>query len=171
MAVATFLKLTNRSAGRSVALGFVTSFAIASVSGLFYWLIPWHWNWHASQLALVIHLALGLLCLLQWLPYSLIHLRDKDPAWASSLWRWPLLGKQQHGRFLQIAYGSFWLTLLLLLSGLLLSWPALLWLAQGTAWLWPLGVTELIRWLHLGLFFVAAAALLAHLPRDREKHQ
>lgn len=171
MAVAPFLKFTDRSAGRSVALGFAASFAIASVSGLFYWLIPWQWNWHASQLALIIHLALGLLCLLLWLPYSLIHLRDKDPAWASSLWRWPLLANQPHRRFLQIAYGGFWLMLLLLLSGLLLSWPALIWLAQGRAWLWPLGTTDLIRWLHLGLFFAAGSALLAHLPRDREKHK
>ena len=167
MAVATFLRLTDRSAGRSVALGFAASFAIAAISGLFYWLIPWHWSWDTSQLALLIHLSIGLVCLALWLPYSLIHLRDKDSNWASSLWRWPLQGKRRHGRFLQIAYGGFWLMLLLLLSGLLLSWPALLWLAQGQAWLWPFGTTEVIRWAHLGLSIAACLALWAHLPRER----
>lgn len=159
------LKLTDRSAGRSVALGFAAAFAIASSSGLFYWLLPWSWNWHASQLALVLHLALGSLSLAILLPYSLIHLRDKDPHWLRLFLLWPIISGRGCDRFRRIAYACFWLLALLMLSGLLLSWPALAWLAAGEARQWSPEMTEWLRWLHLGAFFAAAAVLLAHLPR------
>lgn len=160
------LRWRTRDTSRHLMQGFTGAFAIAGITGLLLWLGLGHDNF--IQLLLLTHLAAGTLSFLMLVPFIVIHWRDGRepllhlifPFRLFAEWRWDMLARRR-----LIGHGLLWLLALVLISGLIVTLPAIAYLAGRPAIL-PFGVhVDLLRvhaWLTLPLF----AGLVWHLPKE-----
>ncbi|MBI2332906.1 MAG: cytochrome b/b6 domain-containing protein [Chloroflexi bacterium] len=154
-------------------LPFMVSFAIALVSGLFYYLVPHDWNWAASQAALWIHLISGIIGIFYLVPYVLAHYKEKDEDPLNLIFPWRAFrrrGNESDWSYQQRIYGHTlnWLMALLSISGLVIALPGVLWLG-GVVWLPGYTATQAGNLIHLGLALIALAFIGFHIARKRKR--
>lgn len=167
-AVNNNLQWRTRDTTRNLLHAYIGSFGISLVTGILLWLDISNTN--LTQLILITHLVAGVLGLFFFIPYVAAHLKDGKEPWLYLALpfllipklRWkPYAGKRLHGHMLMWSNG------LVLLSGLAIAWPSVLYLA-GTPATLSYGVSAWLLWIH-GTFTVANLALMTiHLPaKDR----
>lgn len=154
-------------------LPFMVFFAIALVSGLFYYLVPRDWNWNVSQAALWIHLLSGTISFLFLIPYVLTHYKDKGEDPRNLLLPWRAFRRhddETDWSYQQRIFGHIlnWLMALLALSGFILALPGLLWLG-GVVWLAGYPAYQLANLAHLGLALLSLAFIGFHIARKRKR--
>ncbi len=173
--MATIAKPTNPAAQtvNRTLLPFMVFFAIALISGLFYYLVPRNWNWNASQAALWIHLLSGFIGFFFIIPYILNHHKDKGEDTLNLILFWRAFrrhAQESDWSYQQRIYGHIlnWVMALLGLSGLIIALPAILWLA-GIVWLPGYLVYQIGNLIHLGLALIALAFIGFHIARKRKR--
>ncbi|HIE55270.1 MAG TPA: hypothetical protein EYP90_08845 [Chromatiaceae bacterium] len=156
-------------------LAFVLLFAVALVSGFFYYLVPRDWNWAASKAALIIHIISGIASLIVFIPYVIAHQQDEEANRRNLLMPW-LAFRREAGEsdwiYKQRIYGHIlnWSVILLGLSGIAVSLPGLLWLG-GFVWLPDYLAYQVSNAIHLGLTFITLAFIGLHLVRRRRNNR
>lgn len=153
-------------------LAFVLLFAVALVSGLFYYLAPHTWNWPVSQAALVIHVVSGAASLAAYWPFVRVHQKGKEGGDSRNLLR-PWRARRRREEELDRVYRKRlsghllnWSLVLLGVSGGLMAAPSLLWLL-GVVWLPGYLAYQAVNALHLGLALLAAALIGLHMNRRK----
>lgn len=154
-------------------LPFMVFFAIALISGLFYYLVPRDWNWNASQVALWIHLLSGIIGFFYLVPYVLTHYKDKGEDALNLIFLWRAFRRrndESDWTYQQRVFGHIlnWLMALLGLSGLLLALPGILWLG-GVVWMSGYPAYQIANLTHLGLAHFALAFIGFHIARKRKR--
>jgi len=154
---------------KSYLLPFMVLFAIAIISGLFYYLVPRSWNWLASQTALWIHLITGIISFFFLVPYVLSHHKDKKEAFINLIFVWRAFRRRENENdwsYQQRIFGHIlnWIMALLGLSGLLLLIPSILWMS-GTVWMAGYSAYKIANLAHLGLAFLSLAFIGFHVVR------
>lgn len=154
-------------------LPFMVFFAIALVSGLFYYLVPRDWNWSASQAALWIHLITGIIGFFYLTPYVQAHYKEKDEDALNLILLWRAFRRrddESDWSYQQRIYGHIlnWLMVLLGISGLILALPGVLWLG-GVVWLAGYSAYQIANLTHLGLALVTLAFIGFHIARKRKR--
>jgi len=154
-------------------LPFMVFFAIALVSGLFYYLVPHDWNWTASQAALWIHLITGMIGFFYLIPYVLTHYKEKNEDALNLIFLWRAFRRRENESdwaYQQRVFGHIlnWLMALLGISGLVLALPGVLWLG-GVVWLAGYSAYQIANLTHLGLSLAALAFIGFHIARKRKK--
>ena len=154
-------------------LPFMVFFAIALVSGLFYYLVPRDWNWNASQAALWIHLITGFISFFYLIPYVLIHYKEKDEDALNLILIWRAFRRrdgESDWSYQQRIFGHIlnWLMALLGLSGLILAVPGVLWFG-GVVWLAGYPAYQIANLTHLGIALFALAFIGFHIARKRKR--
>lgn len=151
-------------------LAFALLFAVALVSGLFYYLVPHSWNWHISRAALVIHVVSGVACLVAYWPFVRVHQKGKEGGDGRNLLR-PWRARRRHDGEANCVYKKRlnghllnWSLILLGVSGGLMLVPSLLWLL-GIVWLPGYLAYQAVNALHLGLALLATALIGLHMSR------
>lgn len=160
------LRWRTRDTSRHLMQGFIGAFAIAGSTGLLLWLGLGHDNF--IQLLLLTHLAAGALAFLMLVPFVVIHWRDGREPLRNLFWPFRLIPELRWdawaGKRL-IGHGLLWLLALVLLSGLIVTLPAIAYLAGRPAIL-PFGVhVDLLR-VHAWLTLPLLAGLVWHLPKE-----
>lgn len=163
---------TRTSAANAIKnylLPFMVLFAVAIISGLFYYLVPRSWNWLASQTALWIHLITGIVSFFFLVPYVLSHHKDKKEAFINLLFVWSAFRRRENERdwsYQQRIFGHIlnWIMALLGLSGLLLLIPSILWMS-GTVWMAGYPAYKIANLAHLGLALLSLAFIGFHVVR------
>lgn len=148
-------------------------FAVALVSGLFYYLVPRSWNWFAAQAALWIHLIVGVVAFFFLVPYLLSHYKQKKESALNLIFVWRALRRRENESdwaHQQRSYGHIlnWTMALLGLSGLLLLIPSLLWMS-GIVWMAGYSAYRVANAAHLGLALLALAFIGFHVARRRKR--
>lgn len=145
----------------SMLYGFIAALAVAMVTGLWYWLVPRDLNWQVSQIMLVLHLLSGGLSLFTALVFIGLHLRQMLLRWWQLLWPPALCRSGEPSPMQRSQRLAGWLltllVLLVLLTGVLLSLPGLLFY-PGVVWMQGYEFSQLLLWVH------RLAALLLPLP-------
>jgi hypothetical protein len=166
---AALLRWRTHDSSRHLMQGFIGAFAIAGITGLLLWLNLGHGNF--IQLVLLTHLAAGTLSFFMFVPFIVIHWRDGREPLRNLLWPFRLIPELQwdsYARKRLIGHGLMWLLMIVLLSGLIVSLPAIAYLA-GRPMTLPYGAhVELLRahaWMTIPLF----AGLIWHLPKKDRK--
>lgn len=154
-------------------LPFVVLFAMAQVSGLFYFLVPRSWNWRVSQTALWVHLIAGVASFFFLAPYVLVHAKEKKEEVFNLIFLWRAIRRQNDETdwsYQQRIFGHIlnWIMVLLALSGLLLALPGVLWLG-GVVWLAGYPAYQIANLAHLGLAMFALALIGLHIARKRKR--
>ena len=158
---------------RDYLLPFMVCFAIALVSGLFYYLVPRSWNWRASQAALWIHLITGILGFFYLIPYVSSHYKKKGESAINLIFVWRAFRRSENESdwaYQQRVYGHIlnWLMAWLGLSGLLLLIPSVLWMS-GVVWMAGYSAYKIANAAHLGLAALALAFIGFHVARRRKR--
>lgn len=159
------LRWRTRDTSRHLMQGFTGAFAIACCTGLLLWLNFGHGNF--IQLLLLTHLAAGALSCLMFLPFIIIHWRDGREPLLHLLWPFRLIPELQwdaYARKRLIGHALMWLLTLVLISGLLVSLPALAYLA-GRPLTLPYGVHLSLLRPHAWLTLPLLISLIWHLPK------
>ncbi len=154
---------------KNFLLPFMVLFAIALVSGLFYYLVPRSWNWLASQTALWLHLITGIVSFFFLIPYVLSHHKDKKEAFINLFFVWRAFRRRENESdwlYQQRIFGHIlnWITALLGLSGLLLLIPSILWVS-GVVWMVGYSAYKIANLAHLGLALLSLAFIGFHVVR------
>ncbi len=118
-------------------------FAALFVSGL------WLWLWPGAVLVLWLHLAGGVAFAAALLPWLLRHLPHG-------------LALSQRTAFTQSAWALLATWLILLVSGIVMALPVVLW-AVGLVWFPPREVTEALSFAHYWSAWLAALGFVVHL--------
>lgn len=164
------LRWRTRETTRHLLEACLASVALCLVTAVPLWLDAGDAN--LLQVLLVTHLAAGTLGLFFLIPYLASHLKDGREPWKDLLWpfrlipelRWePYAAKRLHGHALM------WGLLVVFASGLLLSAPALLYLA-GVPRTLPYGGGAWLLRIHEWATAAAVALMLLHIPA-RETRQ
>lgn len=160
------LRWRTRDTSRHLVQGFIGALAIATVTGLLLWLRLGH-N-HLVQVLLLSHLAAGLLALLFFVPFIVIHWRDGREPLRHLLWPFPLIAELRWDAYAGkrlLGHAFMWSLALVLLSGLIVALPAVAYLAGYPVTLPYGGHVGLLRghaWLTLPLL----VCLWCHLPKE-----
>ncbi len=145
---------------------FLISFGVALVTGLWYWLVSHEINWNASQLVLILHLAGGGICLLLFPVYFLLHQKDKQQRWWWLVLPWSVKRTEdesaQHLQQRRLGHMVTWLMLVILLSGLIIALPGLLFYT-GHIWLQGYGNFQWLALLHTIATLALSPLLLIHI--------
>jgi len=154
-------------------LPFMVFFAIALISGLFYYLVPRNWNWNASQAALWIHLITGIIGFFFLIPYVLTHYKEKNEDALNLIFLWRAFRRRESESdwsYQQRIFGHVlnWLMALLGLSGLILALPGVLWLG-GVVWMAGYSAYQIANLTHLGLALFSLAFIGFHIARKRKR--
>lgn len=154
-------------------LPFMVFFAIAFITGLFYYLVPRDWRWNVSQAALWIHLVSGVAGFGFLIPYVRYHYKQKGEETRNLLLLWRAFRRREaetDWTYQQRMFGHIlnWLMALLGLSGLLLTVPGILWLA-GVVWMAGYPAYQIANLTHLGLALAALAFIGFHVARKRKR--
>lgn len=160
----------TRDTTQQFAIALLVSSAIALVSGLLLWLRLGHDN--LAQVLLLTHLCAGLLAAMLFVPFIVLHWTDgREPRrhlfWPIGIVRQirrsasPAAGRIARQRLLGLSV--LWVLLLVLLSGLLVAAPALVYLA-GYPLTWPYGGQVLLVVVHRLLTPLLILILVLHLP-------
>ncbi len=154
---------------KNYLLPFMVLFAVAIISGLFYYLVPRSWNWLASQTALWIHLITGIISFFFLVPYVLSHHKDKKEAFINLIFVWRAFRRRENESdwsYQQRIFGHIlnWIMALLGLSGLLLLIPSILWMS-GTVWMAGYPAYKIANLAHLGLALLSLAFIGFHVVR------
>lgn len=163
-----------KSPGRRVPALFPTlglSFAVAFISGLYYYLVPPGFNWGLSQAVLIVHMLAGLVALGCFIPFVIRHQRaiEGRSLWLLAPWLALKRGQKEPAhRFWQrlAGHGLTWSLVLAGVSGLLVTVPAWLWYA-GVVWLPGYLGYRVANTVHLVAGLAAAGLLAWHLVRHR----
>lgn len=160
------LNWRTRDTSRHLIQGFIGAFAIAAVTGIVLWLRIGHGN--LVQWLLLCHLAAGLLAILFFIPFIVIHWRDGREPLLHLIWPFRLIGEVRRdvyaGKRL-LGHAFMWSLLLVLFSGLIVALPAIAYLAGYPVTLPYGGHVGLLRghaWLTLPLL----VCLWWHLPKE-----
>lgn len=161
----------TRETTQRVLHALLVALAIALLTGLALWLDPSHGP--LIQVLLAAHLVSGVLFLILLVAFTLIHLRDgREPPVYVAL---PLLLLRdcRHDRIVRhrlIGHGLLWALAVVMLSGLAIAAPAVLYLAGNPATL-PYGAHVWLLDGHRWATPFVVAGLLAHLHRPRGTRQ
>ncbi|HNQ04042.1 MAG TPA: hypothetical protein PKH69_05460 [Thiobacillaceae bacterium] len=163
------LRWRTRDTTRHLLHAYLGGFGVCLVTGLLLWL-----DWGGASLVtvmLVTHLMAGALGLIFFIPYLLTHLKDGREPWLNLVWPWrlipelrwePYAWKRLHGHLLMWSNG------LLLLSGFVTAFPAVLYLAGHPLTL-PYGASAWLLVGHQVMTVASLALMLLHFPaRDRK---
>ncbi|HMR99116.1 MAG TPA: hypothetical protein PKE62_07655 [Anaerolineales bacterium] len=158
---------------RDYLLPFMVCFAVALVSGLFYYLVPRSWNWFASQAALWIHLITGILGFFYLIPYVLSHYKKKGESAINLIFVWRAFRRNENESdwsYQQRVYGHIlnWIMALLGLSGFVLLIPSLLWMG-GVVWMAGYPAYQIANLGHLGFALLALTFIGFHVARRRKR--
>ena len=147
----------------SMLYGFVTAFTVTLASGFWYFFVPHDINWNASQIVLVLHIAGGLISLILFVPFFVLHQRAKEqPVWMLLV---PWMMKReaderpQHLNQRRLGHVLTWVLLAVYGTGLLISLPGLLFY-WGTVWMQGYATSQLLSDVH----FWASLVLIPLLP-------
>jgi len=154
----------TRDTTRQLAHALLIAFAISLVSGLLLWLRVGHDN--LAQVLLLTHLCAGLLTTILFLPFIILHWNDGKEALRHLFWPLSIVRAARHdpiARKRLLGLAVLWMLLLVLLSGLLVSAPAVAYLA-GYPVIWPYGGQALLIDIHSLLTPLLILILLLHLP-------
>lgn len=150
--------------------GFGIAFGLALASGFYYYLVPHDANWTVSQVAMGLHIAAGFLTLAFFLSFVIAHQREKEgsPLFLVAPWLARRQPEKEPWRYRQrlLGHALSWSIAVLFLSGLLVSAPGMLWLAN-IVWVPDYLVYQAGNAVHLGITFVAAGIAGLHLGRQR----
>lgn len=154
-------------------LVFMVCFAVALVSGLFYYLAPHDWNWTTSQAALWVHLIFGVAAFVFLIPFVLAHSSCKQEAALNLILLWRAFRRrddESDWSYQQRIFGHFlnWLMALLGLSGLILALPGILWLG-GVTWMAGYPAYQIANLTHLGLALSSLALIGLHIARKKKR--
>lgn len=151
---------------RSMLYGFIAATAIATASGFWYQLVPKQMNWNASQSLLVVHLAAGAMALFLFSAFLVLHMRQQQQRmwWLFSFWRLRKAHDEEPGHFIQRLMGFIlaWTLLSVLISGVLISVPGLLYYG-GVLWMQGYALSQLLVLVHLVAALLVPLPLLVHL--------
>lgn len=159
------LRWRTRDTSRHLMQGFAGAFAIACCTGLMLWLNVGHGNF--IQLLLLTHLAAGTLSFLMFVPFIIIHWRDGREPLRHLLWPFSLIPELQwdaYARKRLVGHTLMWLLGLVLISGLLVSLPAIAYLAGRPVTL-PYGAHVSLLRPHAWLTLPLLISLVWHLPK------
>ncbi len=169
----TSVRTPAAQAVRDYLLPFMVCFAIALVSGLFYYLVPRSWNWTASQAALWIHLITGVLGFFYLVPYVLSHYKKKGESAINLIFVWRAFRRNENESdwaYQQRVFGHIlnWLMALLGLSGFVILIPSFLWMS-GVVWMAGYPAYQIANLAHLGFALLALAFIGFHVARRRKR--
>lgn len=159
------LRWRTRDTTRHLLNAYVGGFGIALITGALLWLDAGGSN--LAQVMLVSHLTAGALGLIFFIPYLFAHLKDGKESWRNLLFpfrlitelRWePYAGKRLHGHLLM------WGMWLVLLSGLAIAIPGVLYLAGSPTFTLPYGLSAWLLDLHAAGTVGVLALMLFHVP-------
>lgn len=159
------LRWRTRDTSRHLIQGFIGAFAIAAVTGLLLWLPVGHGN--LVQVLLLTHLTAGVMTVLFFIPFIVIHWRDGREPLMHLIWPFRLIREVRWdvyaGKRL-IGHGFMWSLLIVVFSGLIIALPAIAYLA-GYPLTLPYGghvpLLKAHRWLTVPLLI----CLWWHLPK------
>ncbi|THF62677.1 multiheme c-type cytochrome [Pseudothauera rhizosphaerae] len=157
----------TRETTRQLLHALLVALAITLLTGLALWLGPPHGP--LVQVLLSAHLVAGVLALILLAAFATVHLRDGREPPACVALPLLLLKNCRHDRTVRhrlIGHGLLWALALVLLSGLAIAAPAVLYLAGNPATL-PYGAHVWLLDVHRWAAPFAVAGLLAHLRRTR----
>lgn len=160
------LRWRTRDTARQLLLGFVTALAIAAATGLLLWLRVGHGNF--IQVLLTGHLVAGMLALIFFLPFVVIHWRDGREPLRHLFYPFRLIAAMAHdacARRRLIGHGLLWSMLAVLASGVLVSLPAIAYLAAAPQTLPYGGHVWLLR-IHDGACIPLLILLCLHFPGE-----
>ncbi|GMV33646.1 MAG: hypothetical protein DYG85_04785 [Chloroflexi bacterium CFX1] len=163
------VRTSPASAIKHYLLPFMVFFAVALVSGLFYYLVPRSWNWLASQTALWIHLLTGVISFFYLVPYVLSHHKEKKEAFINLIFVWRAFRRRENENdwsYQQRIFGHIlnWVMSLLGLSGLILLIPSILWMS-GMVFMAGYPAYKIANAAHLGLALISLAFIGFHVIR------
>lgn len=159
------LKWRTRDTSRHLVQGFIGSCAITIVTGLLLWLRIGHAN--LVQVLLLTHLTAGILTLLFFIPFIVIHWQDGREPLSHLIWPFPLIRNIRWDAYAGkrlIGHAFMWSLIIVLLSGLIVTLPAIAYLAgypQTLPYGGHVGLLQAHRWVSLPLLL----CLLWHLPK------
>lgn len=159
------LQWRTRETSRHLVQGFIGAFAISTVTGLLLWLRVGHAN--LVQVLLLAHLAAGVLTLLFFVPFIVVHWQDGREPLLHLLWPFPLIREIRRDAYAGkrlIGHAFMWSLIVVLLAGLIVALPAVAYLAGYPVTLpygGHVGLLQAHRWLTLPLLL----GLLWHLPK------
>lgn len=159
------LKWRTRDTSRHLVQGFISAAAIAAITGLLLWLRVGHAS--LVQVLLLTHLAAGVLTLLFFTPFIVIHWQDGREPLRHLLWPFPLIREIRWDAYAGkrlIGHAFMWALIVVLFSGLVVTLPAIAYLAGYPVTLpygGHVGLLEAHRWLTPPLLL----CLLWHLPK------
>lgn len=159
------LRWRTRDTSRHLLQGFIGAFAIATVSSGLLLLRIGHGN--LVQVLLFTHLAAGLLALMFFIPFIVIHWRDGREPLRHLFWPFALIAELRWDDFARkrlIGHALMWSLGLVLLSGLIVVLPAIAYLAGYPVTL-PYGGHVVLLRAHSWLMLPLLVALFFHLPR------
>lgn len=159
------LKWRTRDTSRHLVQGFINASAITAITGLLLWLRVGHANF--VQVLLLTHLAAGILTLLFFIPFIVIHWQDGREPLRHLIWPFPLIREIRWDAYAGkrlIGHAFMWSLIIVLLSGLIVTLPAVAYLAGYPVTLpygGHVGLLQAHRWVSLPLLL----CLLWHLPK------
>lgn len=155
----------TRETSRHLVQGFISACAIAAITGLLLWLGAGHDN--LVQVLLLAHLVAGVLTLLFFIPFIVIHWQDGKEPLRHLLWPFPLIREIRWDAYAGkrlIGHAFMWSLIAVLLSGLIVALPAIAYLAGYPVTL-PYGGHVSLLHIHRGLTPLLLLCLLWHLPK------
>lgn len=150
----------------SMLYGFVIAFAVTAISGFWYSFFPRTINWNASQTVLVLHLAGGVMALILFVAYFLLHQKDQEQGlwWLVAPWHLKRTEEEtlQHFRQRQLGHVLTWVMLTVFVSGVIIALPGLLFYS-GKVWMQGYYTAQILRYLHFWSSVLLVPLLLAHM--------
>lgn len=155
----------TRESSRHLLMAMVYSLAIVAATGVVL-LLPLS-NEHLTLVALATHLTSGLLALIFFIPFLLIHLKDGREPLAHIVMPWRLMHTASRNESIYhrlLGYALMWCLWLVFLSGLAIAFPALAYLLNHPMTL-PYGGHATLLLAHSGVSLLLLLALLLHFPK------
>lgn len=163
------LSWRTRDTTRHLLEAYIGSFGISLVTGVLLWFKVGGEN--LANVMLITHLAAGTLGLLFFVPYLFAHLKDGKEPWRTLLWPFGLLADWQWERIARLRFTGhmlMWTNWVLLLSGVVITAPAILHL-MGDSITLPYGLSAiLLGWHDLTTVLVLVVMAYHFPPKDRK---
>jgi hypothetical protein len=155
----------TRESSRHLLMAMLYSLGIATATGLILTL-PLG-NGHLILVALVAHLVSGGLALVFFIPFLFIHLRDGREPVLNLFMPWRLLHRLYRGESLYhrvLGYLLTGCTVLVIVTGLVIAAPAVLFLA-GEPTILPFGTSAMLLRVHVVFSVLLVLFVLLHFPK------